>query len=128
MDPAALRAILVAVHTMNPPESELDFFSDTITVPTPAMRDAMHEAPVGDDVLGLDPSVRVLEELAAERVGKEAAVFVASGTMANFCALLAHAEPGAEIVVGDQSHMACVEKGPWRLAGFERVEVPNRDG
>uniref|UniRef100_UPI002ADDE6AB beta-eliminating lyase-related protein n=1 Tax=Thermoflexus sp. TaxID=1969742 RepID=UPI002ADDE6AB len=65
----------------------IDLRSDTVTHPTPAMREAMARAEVGDDVFGEDPTVRRLEEMAAERMGKEAALFVASGTMANLVAL-----------------------------------------
>ena len=68
----------------------IDLRSDTVTLPTPAMREAMYRAEVGDDVMGEDPTVNRLEEMAAERMGKEAALFVASGSMANLVCLLTH--------------------------------------
>ena len=82
----------------------IDLRSDTVTHPTPEMRRAMAEAEVGDDVLGDDPTVNRLEEIAADRMGKEAAVFVASGTMGNLVSILAHAQRGDEVILGDQSH------------------------
>ena len=68
----------------------IDLRSDTVTVPSEAMRRAMYEAPVGDDVFGEDPSIKRLEAMSAERTGKEAAVYVASGTMSNLVAILSH--------------------------------------
>ena len=76
-------------------EQYVDLRSDTVTRPTPAMRKAMMEAPVGDDVFGDDPTVLRLQEIAAEMLGKEAALFVPSGTQSNLCALLAHCQRGA---------------------------------
>jgi len=89
----------------------IDLRSDTITKPTPAMRSAMAEAEVGDDVFGEDPTVRRLESLAAERMGKEAALFVSSGTMGNLVCLLTHCGRGDEIILGDQSHTFFYEQG-----------------
>ena len=89
----------------------IDMRSDTITQPTPAMRQAMSEANVGDDVFGEDPTVNRLEEMVAERLGKEAALFVASGTMANLVSLLTHCGRGDEMILGDQSHMFFYEQG-----------------
>lgn len=83
----------------------IDLRSDTVTQPTPDMRQAMAAAEVGDDVLGEDPTVNRLEELATEMTGKEAAVFVASGTMANLCSLLSHTERGDEVIVGHSTHI-----------------------
>jgi threonine aldolase len=83
----------------------IDLRSDTVTHPTPAMREAMFRAEVGDDVLGDDPTVKRLERLAADRMGKEAAVYVASGTMANLVSLLAHCSRGDEAIVGSESHI-----------------------
>src|SRR5512138_1523329 len=74
----------------------IDLRSDTVTLPTPSMRRAIAEAPLGDDVYGEDPTINRLEALAAERTGKEAAVLVTSGTMGNLCAILAHCERGQE--------------------------------
>ncbi|GMR11547.1 MAG: low-specificity L-threonine aldolase [Anaerolineae bacterium] len=89
----------------------IDLRSDTVTEPTPEMRQAMAEAEVGDDVFGDDPTVQRLEELAAERMGKPAAVFVASGTMGNLAAVLSHCQRGDEIILGDQSHTYLNEAG-----------------
>ncbi len=89
----------------------VDLRSDTLTQPTPAMRRAMAEAEVGDDVFGEDPTINRLEEMAAERLGKEAALFVASGTMGNLVSLLAHCNRGDEIILGDNSHTFYSEQG-----------------
>jgi threonine aldolase len=91
--------------------SSIDLRSDTVTLPTPRMREAMATAKVGDDVLGEDPTVNQLEAMAAKRMGKEAAVFVASGTMGNLVALLTHCARGDEIMVGSQAHMFLFEAG-----------------
>ena len=89
----------------------VDMRSDTITQPTPTMRQAMSEAKVGDDVFGEDPTVNRLEEMVAKRLGKEAALFVASGTMANLVSQLTHCGRGNEMILGDQSHMFVYEQG-----------------
>ncbi|MFN8557633.1 MAG: low-specificity L-threonine aldolase [Dehalococcoidia bacterium] len=83
----------------------IDLRSDTVSHPSPAMRLAMSTAAVGDDGFGDDPTVKALEALAARRLGKEAALLVASGTMGNLVALLTHAERGNEVIVGDRSHI-----------------------
>lgn len=83
----------------------VDLRSDTLTLPTPAMREAMAKAEVGDDVWEEDPTVQRLEALAAERTGKEAGLFVASGTMGNLVAVLSHTRPGQEIVLDLDSHI-----------------------
>jgi threonine aldolase len=96
----------------------IDLRSDTVTHPSPAMREAMYRAEVGDDVYGEDPTVNRLEALAAERLGKEAALFVASGTMGNAVAILTHCRRGDEIIMGDRSHTYLYEVGgPARLNG-----------
>jgi threonine aldolase len=82
----------------------IDLRSDTVTKPTPEMRRAMAEAEVGDDVFGDDPTVIALEERAAELLGKEAGLFVASGSMGNLVAQMAHLERGMELIAGAQSH------------------------
>ena len=89
----------------------VDLRSDTVTRPTSSMRRAMAEAEVGDDVFGEDPTVNRLEVLAAERLGKEAALFVPSGTMANLVSLLAHCGRGEEVILGDQCHTFMYEQG-----------------
>jgi threonine aldolase len=89
----------------------IDLRSDTVTRPTPAMRRAMFDAPVGDDVYGEDPTVAELEEMVAALLGKEAAVFVPSGTMGNLIAVLSHCGRGDEMILGDQSHIFLYEQG-----------------
>ncbi len=89
----------------------IDLRSDTITKPTPSMRKAMAEAIVGDDVFGEDPTVNRLQEMAAEMMGKEAALFVSSGTMGNLVSQLSHCERGDETLLGDQSHVFYYEQG-----------------
>src|SRR3954453_15716087 len=87
----------------------IDLRSDTVTKPTPAMRRAMAEAEVGDDVFGDDPTVNALEERAAELLGKEAGLFVASGTMGNLVAQMAHLSRGAETIAGREHHIVIDE-------------------
>ncbi|MCD5330499.1 low-specificity L-threonine aldolase [Chromobacterium piscinae] len=89
----------------------IDFRSDTVTHPTPAMRRAMAEAEVGDDVYGDDPTVLRLEELAADKLGKEAALLVPSGTFGNQLALFTHCRRGDEVIVEDNSHIVWHEAG-----------------
>src|SRR5262249_54328699 len=89
----------------------VDLRSDTVTKPSPAMREAMSRAEVGDDVYGEDPTVRRLEEVTAEIVGKSAALFVTSGTMGNQVALLCQTRPGDEVIVGEGAHCAFYESG-----------------
>ncbi|MEN6437395.1 MAG: low-specificity L-threonine aldolase [Syntrophobacter sp.] len=90
---------------------QVDLRSDTITRPTDAMRRAMAEAEVGDDVFGEDPTIHRLEEMAAKRLGKDAAMYVPSGTMGNLTCLLSHCGRGDEIILGDQSHIYIYEQG-----------------
>ncbi len=105
----------------------IDLRSDTVTHPTPAMREAMYRAEVGDDVFGEDPTVRRLEEMAAERLGKEAALFVASGTMGNLVALLTHCGRGDEVILGDRSHTFIYEQGGMAaLGGITPRPIPNQ--
>ncbi|HUY78070.1 MAG TPA: low-specificity L-threonine aldolase [Ktedonobacterales bacterium] len=107
-------------------EGVIDLRSDTVTQPTPAMRTAMARAEVGDDVYGEDPTVNRLEELAAERVGKEAALYVPSGAMGNAIAVLTHCRRGDEIIVGDRSHIFLYEVGgAARLNGSPSRAIPN---
>jgi threonine aldolase len=89
----------------------IDLRSDTVTLPSPAMGEAMYRAELGDDVYGEDPTVNRLQEMAAERLGKEAALFVPSGTMGNTAAVLAHTGRGEAFIVGDQSHIYHHELG-----------------
>ena len=89
----------------------IDFRSDTVTKPTPTMRQAMVEAEVGDDVYGEDPSVNALEGKVASILGKEAAIFVPSGTMANQLSFKAHTQPGDEVIIEIASHSFNYEAG-----------------
>ncbi len=93
------------------PEPAIDLRSDTVTRPTPAMRAAMAEAPVGDDVLAEDPTVNALQERTASLLGKEAALFVPSGTMANQIAIGVHAAPGDELLCDETAHVYVWEGG-----------------
>lgn len=98
----------------------IDLRSDTVTRPTPAMRKAMAEAEVGDDVFGEDPTVNVLQERVAKLLGKEAALFVPSGTMANQLAIKAHTQPGDEVIIEASSHPYNFEGGgPAVLSGVQ---------
>ena len=93
------------------PSPVVDLRSDTVTRPTPAMRRAMAEAEVGDDVFGDDPTVQRLERRVAELSGKEAGLYVPSGTMGNQLAVGCHTRPGEEIVLESESHIFCYEQG-----------------
>jgi threonine aldolase len=104
----------------------IDLRSDTVTLPTEAMRTAMAAADVGDDVYGEDPTVNRLQAMAAERLGKEAALFVPSGTMGNLAAILAVCGRGDEIILGDKSHTYLFEAGGVSsLGGIHTMAVPN---
>lgn len=85
-------------------KSGVDLRSDTVTQPTPGMREAMMRAPLGDDVFGTDPSVNALQEKIAGMLGFEAALFVPTGTQSNLCAILSHCGRGDEYIVGQQAH------------------------
>ncbi len=89
----------------------IDLRSDTVTLPSPRMRQAMAAAELGDDVYGEDPTVNRLQTVAAELLGTEAALFVASGTMGNLVALLAHGRRGDEVILGDEAHIFHYEQG-----------------
>lgn len=108
----------------------VDLRSDTVTKPTPEMREAMAEAAVGDDVFGDDPTVIDLQEKAAKMIGKEASLFVPSGTMGNLIALMVHCSRGEEAIVGDKSHIYLNEAGGMSaLGGVYPHPVPNqKDG
>jgi len=101
----------------NAPSKLIDLRSDTVTRPTPAMRKAMAAADVGDDVYGDDPTVNRLQELAADMLGTEAALFVSSGTQSNLCALLSHCERGDEYIVGQTGHTYLYEGGGAAVLG-----------
>jgi len=107
----------------------VDLRSDTVTIPTLEMRQAMYQAEVGDDVYGEDPTVRELEELGAVMMGKEAALFVASGTMGNQIALMAHTDKGDEIICEAESHIFYYEvAGIACLAGAQARPVSGQRG
>jgi len=95
----------------------IDYLSDTVTKPTPEMRQACFRAMVGDDVYGEDPTANRLEALAAEMLGKESACFVPSGTMANLTAILAHCPRGYELIVGDESDIYNYQAGGASFVG-----------
>jgi threonine aldolase len=107
--------------------SIVDLRSDTFTLPPPEMRRAMYEAELGDDVYGEDPTVNRLQEYTAELVGTETALFVPSGTMANFVAVLTHCRRGDEIILGTEAHIFQDEgAGSSVLGGVSMHTVPNR--
>ena len=95
----------------------IDLRSDTVTKPTEAMRRAMAQAEVGDDVYEEDPTINRLQDLAAQTMGKEAALFVPTGTMGNLVSVLSHCERGQEILLGDNSHVFYYEAGGASVAG-----------
>jgi threonine aldolase len=105
----------------------IDLRSDTVTLPTPKMREAMAAAVVGDDVYGEDPTINRLEEMSAGLMGKEAGVFVPTGTMGNLAAILAHCGRGDEIILGDKSHTFLFEAGgAAALGGVHPHLLPNQ--
>ncbi|HSN19861.1 MAG TPA: low-specificity L-threonine aldolase [Usitatibacter sp.] len=95
----------------------IDLRSDTVTKPTPAMREAMARAEVGDDVFGDDPTVNRLQALCAERFGMEAGLFFPSGTQSNCAALMAHCQRGEEVIVGQEAHTYHYEAGGMAVLG-----------
>lgn len=108
-------------------ERLVELRSDTFTRPTEAMRRAMYEAEVGDDVWNEDPTVARLQSRAAEMLGKEAALFVTSGTQGNLVGLLSHTSPGNEVILGDQSHIFWYEvAGAAVVGGLQFRTLPNR--
>lgn len=107
----------------------IDLRSDTVTKPTEEMRKAMYEAEVGDDVYQEDPTVRRLEETAADILGKEAALFVTSGTQGNQAAILTHCKPGDEVILEAESHIFLYEAGAASaLAGVQTRPIPGTKG
>lgn len=106
---------------------EVDLRSDTVTRPTRDMRRAMADAAVGDDVFGEDPTINRLEEMAAELLQKQAALFVGSGTMGNLVSVLSHCGRGDEVILGDQSHMFFYEQGGISaVGGIHPRTLPNK--
>jgi len=105
----------------------IDLRSDTVTQPSPGMREAMAQAAVGDDVYGEDPSVNTLQAMAAAMLGKEAGLFVPSGTMGNLASILAHCNRGDEIILGNVSHTFLYEAGGVAaLGGIHPHTIPNQ--
>ncbi len=108
---------------------DIDLRSDTVTLPPPGMREAMSRAALGDDVFGEDPTVRALEARVADLLGKDAALFVPSGTMGNLLASMTHLLPGDEIICGASMHVYSAEAGgAARLAGASTRVVPQDRG
>src|SRR5947209_6247157 len=105
----------------------IDLRSDTVTLPSPAMREAMYRAELGDDVYAEDPTINRLQELAAEMLGKEGALFVPSGTMGNVAAVLAHVGRAEAYMVGDQSHIYRYEQGGASTIGGSPAFVVSTD-
>ncbi len=105
----------------------IDFRSDTVTHPTPEMRRAIAEAEVGDDSRGDDPTAKRLEAMAAEMLGKEAAILVPSGTMANLTAILAHCQRGDEMILGDKAHIYLYEQGIASILGGVHPRTVHND-
>ncbi|MDH4239120.1 MAG: low-specificity L-threonine aldolase [Phycisphaerae bacterium] len=95
----------------------IDLRSDTVTLPTTEMREAIYEAELGDDVFSEDPTINRFENMAAERMGKESALFVVSGTMGNLVCSLTHCARGEEVILGDRSHMFLNEAGGMSALG-----------
>jgi threonine aldolase len=111
------------------PPLRINLLSDTQTRPTPAMREAMARAEVGDEQLGDDPTVNTLCERVAELLGKEAAVFMPSGTMCNVASTLVHCRPGEEILAHETAHIIAREGGAHAaLGGFQIMPLPGADG
>ena len=109
--------------------SDIDLRSDTVTLPTEEMLRAMTRAPLGDDVFGDDPTVNRLEETAAGRMGKEAAIFVPSGTMGNLLGLLVNARSGQEVIADADSHLFMNEAaGAAVVGGIQVRQVPTERG
>jgi threonine aldolase len=106
----------------------IDLRSDTVTLPSPGMREAMAEAPVGDDQYGEDPTVNRLQERVATLLGKEAALFMPSGTMSNQSALQALTRPGEDVVVGQESHIVWHEAGASAAFGGVQFTVIGKGG
>ena len=105
----------------------IDLRSDIVTQPTPEMRTAMSKAVVGDDVYGEDPTINNLQELAAEKMGKQAGLFVASGTMGNLIAVLSHCQRGDEVIVGKKNHVFVHEAGGMSaLGGLHSNQLVNQ--
>jgi len=112
-----------------PPPIAIDLYSDTLTKPTPAMRRAIARAEVGDEQKGEDPTVNRLQEMVAELLGKEAALFLPSGTMCNLIGISLHTRPGDEVIIEARSHPVMSETGgPAAISGVMLRGIPTRRG
>jgi len=112
---------------LDQPADFVDLRSDTVTLPTPEMRRAMAEAEVGDDIYREDPTVNRLQTTAAQMLGKEAGLFIPSGTMGNLAGILAHCTRGDEVILGTKSHTFLFEAGGISaLGGVHSCQVPNQ--
>ncbi|MEX0681948.1 MAG: low-specificity L-threonine aldolase [Dehalococcoidia bacterium] len=104
----------------------IDLRSDTLTLPSPEMQKAMADAELGDDVFAEDPTINRFQEMAADRMGKEAALFTSSGTQSNLVSLLTHCGRGAEVIVGEEAHILFFEQGgAWAVGGMGLRPVRN---
>lgn len=111
------------------PQLSIDLRSDTVTLPSQAMRQAMNDAPLGDDVIDIDPTVERLQQVTAERLGKEAAIFMPSGTMTNQVAVRVHCRPGDELICEDGCHIYNYEQGAFaQFSGVVARTVSGREG
>ncbi|MGD2102363.1 MAG: GntG family PLP-dependent aldolase [Acidimicrobiia bacterium] len=110
------------------PDGLADFRSDTVTRPTPAMMEAMASAPLGDDVYHDDPTVNLLEEESAEAVGKEAAIYVPTGTMGNQLSIMYHTNPGEEVLANGASHLRSIEAGAAQALSGVAFRTVEREG
>ena len=112
------------LYSPSMPDRPIDLRSDTVSRPTDAMRRAMAEADVGDDVFGDDPTVIALEERAADLLGKDAGLFVATGTMGNLVSMMAHLARGQEVIAGAEHHLVIDEAaGHAVVVGRERAHA-----
>src|SRR4030042_6660723 len=115
------------MNSIEPTYKIIDLRSDTVTLPTTEMRDLMYHTPLGDDVFKEDPTVNLLQEMAAQRMGKEDAIFVPSGTMANLVSLISHCSPGDEAILGDKAHIFLNEAGGMSVVGgIHPHTIPNQ--
>ncbi len=109
-------------------ENWVNLYSDVVTLPTPEMLEAVAKTPMGDDNRGLDPTVNKLEAMSAERMGKEAALLLTSGTMGNMVGVMAHTRPGQEIILESEAHIYQSESWLGRVAGLMCWRVPGQMG
>jgi threonine aldolase len=109
------------------PMRTIDLRSDTVTLPTQAMRDAMYAAEVGDDVYLDDPAINRFEELSADILGKEAALLVTSGTQGNIVSVMSHTRRGDAIIIGRDCHIAAHEAGSYAMLAGVSAQFPKQE-